>query len=89
MVSIFPGNSLKLMPPDALILAYNSPKSFGGRAPSGPAGRALKLPQTRSLAAKIGDLLLRGGRGEDGGDKMGGEGKGGDGQGKEGKKTSP
>ena len=41
MVSNFPGNSLKLMPPDALILAQNAPKCVWrpGSAKRGPTSK--------------------------------------------------
>jgi len=71
LVSYFSGKSLKLLPPDALILAQNTPNCVWRPGSARTRWGSLSAPPD-PLAAK-GGLLLRGGRGKGEGE---GEGEG-------------
>jgi len=76
LVSYFSGKSLKLLPPDALILAQNTPKCVWRPGSTRTRWESLSAPPD-PLAAK-GGLLLRGGEAGDGREGEGREkGKGG------------
>jgi len=74
LVSNFPGNSLKLMTPDALILARNAPKCVWRPGSTRTRWRSLSAPPD-PLAAKRGPTSK--GRGKEG---RGGEGREGTGR---------
>jgi len=73
LVSYFSGKSLKLLPPDALILAQNAPKCVWRPGSARTRWGSLSAPPD-PLAAKRG-LLLRGGGGRGKGGRGGGRGQ--------------
>jgi len=78
LVSNFPGNSLKLMPPDALILAQNAPKCVWRPGSARTRWGSLSAPPD-PLAAKRGPTSK--GRGRKGGEGKAGKSRGGEGRG--------
>jgi len=72
LVSYFSGKSLKLLPPDALILAQNTPKCVWRPGSARTRWASLSAPPD-PLAAKRGPTSKGKGREETGGDGKGGE----------------